>query len=244
VGEESLNRIHRWLRFSEAKSSFEIESDRSDSARIRRFAFESANDRRPLSELADEKPLTACSGASWARMLESVSRPVMSVLGYEEAPRSRALRILTPNSDRLYRYPDMTEVVSGTMRLLETTIREKIPEELRFLRDFDRAKSALSEEFNVPDDRLSVFVSALIGSEGGRLSSKRLRRDFPDIPEPMLRDMETTALRALGIDPEPEEGGPGRRSFRKRRRVTPPAGAHSDASNPVLKISGCSNPVR
>jgi hypothetical protein len=54
--------------------------------------------------------------------------------------------------------------------------------------------------------RLSVFVSALIGSEGVRLSSKRLKRDFSDIPESMLRDMETTVRRALGIDPEAGEG--------------------------------------
>jgi hypothetical protein len=134
--------------------------------------------------------------------LEAFSRPLLEIVDYSLDAEGQ----MTVRSDRSewYRFPDLTRQAEALFRFVEQTIERDLPEELAFLKGYDRTKRLMQEVVDLPARKLDLFIR-LCQQNGGTLSAAKRQSQFP-----LLRDDEITRLEDAvrkGFAP-PDGGGP------------------------------------
>lgn len=116
------------------------------------------------------------------KALESYSRPLLSELAEYTVDDEGRLTLTNPEQVRSYfRYPDLTHQAEYLARTVAITIREDVAEELRFLRNYDMARSAVQAVLDMPDRRCDLLLRCLHQNHA-RLS-KAKREHFSELNE-------------------------------------------------------------
>ncbi len=121
------------------------------------------------------------------RILEAVSEPLLPMIDYELGARGD----LTVKNDtaHLYRYLDYTRFADYLYQCIERTLEKDFPEELATLQRYDRTRAALREIVDMPDRKLDLLIRFL-WQNGGKLSSKKRAKFFPELTDEEVAAME------------------------------------------------------
>ena len=135
--------------------------------------------------------------ADYDAALERFSRPLMEEAVEYELDGEGHLRLLNANEvEPYYRYPDLTAQAEYLAETVAITVREDVPEELRFLRGYDAAREAVRDIVDMPDRHLDRLLQ-LLRQNGGRLSKSK-RHHFKEIDDEELARIEAAFQEAFG----------------------------------------------
>jgi hypothetical protein len=118
--------------------------------------------------------------------LEAFSRPLLDLVEYRLDEDGQ----MTVKGDwsAWYQYPDLTAQTEALFRFVEQTIERDLPEELDYLRGYDRTKRLMQGVVDLPDRKLDLFIR-LSHQNGGKLSAAKREGLFA-----MLTDEEVARL--------------------------------------------------
>jgi Fic family protein len=115
-------------------------------------------------------------------VLTGFSKPTRTLWDYrrgEDEPH-----IITAANSRSYRFFEADREVAFLHRMIEEAVREEIPNEMAYLRGYDKAFNAIEREFDLPQKDVSSLIRMVKGNNGV-LSNKR-RKQYLHIPEQVL----------------------------------------------------------
>lgn len=125
----------------------------------------------------------------YRRVLESYSTPLLDFIEWVET-RDHNVQVTNDTKD-LYRFFDATRQAEFLFDCVEDTIRNIIPQEIRYLTNYDSFKNYLDEEFEMPDRMVASLVRFLEQNQG--VLSKRAREmEFVMLNEKEVRQIEST----------------------------------------------------
>jgi hypothetical protein len=137
--------------------------------------------------------------AGYDRTLEVFSRPFMrryvseyrfgKVVTYEDGTRSNLMFDAYEDARFVWRYPDLTEHVLYTARVIEHTIRTEMADEARVLATFQLAQERLKEVLEMPSQDANRVIRS-VRQNGWRVSGK-LKAEYPHLVD------EDTARRVV-----------------------------------------------
>lgn len=98
-----------------------------------------------------------------------------------------------------WRYPDLTEQVLYTARVVEHTVRTEMADEARVLVIFQRAQERLKEVIEMPDQDASRIIRSL--KENGWQVSGKLKKAFPQLDDAEKAQRIVAAVRSAFEEP-------------------------------------------
>jgi hypothetical protein len=127
--------------------------------------------------------------ASYDRALEAYSRRVMACARYQLDDQMR-LTLLNPSEvEPLYRYPDLTEQVAYTGRILEQSLTQDLIGELQFLVGYDRSRQLIDAKYDLRARELDLLLR-LISQNSGQLA-KGKRVHFAMLSDAEIAEIES-----------------------------------------------------
>ncbi|MDC6167771.1 Fic family protein [Paucibacter sp. XJ19-41] len=150
-------------------------------------------------------------GHGYDSVLEVFSRPFMrryatayrfgEMRTYEDGMRSNLIFDAYENANHAWRYPDLTEHVIYTARLVAHTIQHEMADEARTLVRFQLAQQRIKAVLEMPDaDAVRMIRS--IKESGWRVSGK-LAKEYPRLEEKALALRVVEAVQSTFEDREP-----------------------------------------
>lgn len=125
----------------------------------------------------------------YQKVLQSYSKPLLDLIEWEETKDHNVQ--VTNNTKDYYRFFDATLQTEFLFDCVEDTIRNIIPQEIKFLANYDLFKNYMEEEFEMPDRLISTLVRFLEQNQG--VLSKRFReKEFALLTENEIKQIETT----------------------------------------------------
>lgn len=103
--------------------------------------------------------------------LDTYSKRVLEHVEHQQHDDGR-LSVLN-DTNRLYRYPDLTTQAEALFSFIETTIDKELVAELSYLQQFDEARSRVAAIVDMPDQRLDLFVRLCLQNNGKLAKGKR-----------------------------------------------------------------------
>lgn len=129
--------------------------------------------------------------------LESVSKPLMSLVEYTMDDRQRMT--VTNDTADFYRYLDCTELTRITIDFIRETIETELPAELRYLASYDDVRRRMRDIVELPDRIADLFVK-LCRQNGGNLSKKKRGLDeFARLTDEEIEALEAVVREGLGM---------------------------------------------
>ncbi len=104
-------------------------------------------------------------------VLESYSKPLLDFIEWEETHDHNV--VVTNQTKDYYRFFDATKQAEFLFDCVKDTIENIIPNEIKYLANYDEFKSFIDEEFEMPDSMISILVKFLEQNQG--VLSKRAR---------------------------------------------------------------------
>ena len=158
--------------------------------RIHRFLIHNILARREFTPKGMIFPVSAAmlrNGDDYALSLETFSRPLMEHVDYQLDEEGRMT--VEHETASLYKYVDLTVQTEMLFRFIEQTIETELVEELTFLANYDRTKTAIREIIDMPDRRIDIFIRVCLQNEG-RLSKTKRESLFDFLSENEIVRME------------------------------------------------------
>jgi Fic family protein len=125
----------------------------------------------------------------YQKVLESYSKPLLDLIEWEET-KDHNVRV-TNNTKDYYRFFDATRQAEFLFDCVEDTIRNIVPQEIKFMANYDSFKMYMDEEFEMPDKLVSTLVRFLEQNQG--VLSKRAReKEFAMLTDREIKQIETT----------------------------------------------------
>ena len=124
----------------------------------------------------------------YMKTLEAYSLQVLNFIEWEPAS-DHNVEILNDTID-YYRYFDATTQAEFLYYSVNETIENIIPNEVEYLEKYDQFKHFIDNNYEMPDNMVSLLVSFLIQGEG-KLSKRSLKKDFSDLKEDEVIDIES-----------------------------------------------------
>ena len=87
----------------------------------------------------------------------------------------------------MWRFPDLTRQVEYLMAVMSRAI-EALPQELGYLRRYDRARAEIRGVVDLPDQRLNALLQWL-DATGGKLSNNK-RKQFAELTDEEIAGVE------------------------------------------------------
>lgn len=145
------------------------------------------------------------------RALEAFSRPFMrrydaacrfgDLRTYDDGVRSNLVFDAYEDANHAWRYPDLTQHVIYTARLVAHTIRHEMADEARILVRFRRAQRRIKDVMELPDADAARMIRS-ISDNGWRISGK-LASEYPRLEEKALALRIVEAVQSAFEDREP-----------------------------------------
>ena len=120
-------------------------------------------------------------------VLKRHSLPLMEFIPWR-ATGNGNVEVVEDTSD-LYRFPDVTEQASFIAGCMDQTIDHDMPDEIGYLKAFDQAAKAIDSIAPMPNSRATLLIS-LINQNGGSLSKKKRKTEFPELDDRLLQQIE------------------------------------------------------
>lgn len=180
--------------------------------RLHRFLLQDVLARRGVIKQGAALPLSATildDMPGYDAALEAFSSGIMEQAAYELAASGTLTLNNAAEVEPSWRYPDMTVQVEYLHAVMERTIA-KLPDELRYLRNYDTARDEIRGIVDMPDQQLSSLLRWL-DAGGGRLS-KNKRRQFPKLTDAEIGKVQAAYADAFAPGTVPLTTPRGRRS--------------------------------
>ncbi|AZO91578.1 cell filamentation protein Fic [Stutzerimonas stutzeri] len=146
--------------------------------------------------------------AGYDRTLEVFSRPFMrryaaayrfgELVTYEDGTHSNFIFDEYVDASFAWRYPDLTEHVLYTARVVEHTIRTEMADEARVLVIFQRAQEQLKEVLEMPDQDANRIIRSI--KENGWVVSGKLKKGYPLLEDEGMAQRVVNAVRSAFED--------------------------------------------
>jgi hypothetical protein len=146
--------------------------------------------------------------AGYDRTLEVFSRPFMrryaaayrfgELVTYEDGTHSNFIFDEYKDAGFAWRYPDLTEHVLYTARVVEHTIRTEMADEARVLMIFQRAQEQLKEVLEMPDQDANRIIRSI--KENGWVVSGKLKKGYPLLEDEGMAQRVVNAVRSAFED--------------------------------------------
>lgn len=133
---------------------------------------------------------------TYREVLISHSSPLMSMIEWR-ATESGNVKILNDTSD-LYRFFDATPSCEFIYRAVEQTIKETLPDELKYLNTFDQAYRSINEMIAMPDNTIKSLITFIL-QNGGKLSKKKKEKYFERLTEQEIEEIEGIVEECFGV---------------------------------------------
>ena len=96
----------------------------------------------------------------------------------------------------------MTTQVESLFAFVEQTIETELVEELTFLANYDRTKSAMQEIVDMPDREIDLFIRFCL-QNNGKLSQRKREARFASLTEDEIHRLEEAVAAAYGPTTDP-----------------------------------------
>lgn len=123
----------------------------------------------------------------YRNMLVSHTSPLMSMIHWEATP-SGNVKILNDTSD-LYRFFNCTKNCEFIYNSVEKTIKETLPDELKYLDAFDKTYGAIHETIEMPDNKIKSLITFIL-QNSGKLSKKKKDKYYDKLTDKELLEIE------------------------------------------------------
>ncbi|MBN2541922.1 Fic family protein [bacterium] len=123
----------------------------------------------------------------YREVLEAFSFPRLDLIEWKPTPEKN-IEVLNHTID-LYRYFDATKQAEFLYSCIQQTIDVTIPEEINYLRNYDKMKVFLEEQFQMPDNMISLLMSFLYQGEG-KLSKRAKTKEFKPLTKKEVKIIE------------------------------------------------------
>jgi hypothetical protein len=135
------------------------------------------------------------NSADYDASLEAFSRPLMELVEYSLDDEGR----MSVHNDTVvwYRYIDMTPQVEALFAFIEKTIDTELADELEFLANYDRTKSAIQAIVDMPDRQIDLFIRFCLQNRG-RLSAGKRKSHFDFLTDDEVTRMEKIVRDSYG----------------------------------------------
>lgn len=125
----------------------------------------------------------------YQKVLESYSKPLLDFIEWEET-QDHNVQVTNQTLD-YYRFFDATRQAEFLFDCVEDTIRNIVPQEIKFLANYDSFKKYLEEEFEMPDKMVSTLVRFLEQNQGA-LSKRAREMEFAMLTDKEVKYIEST----------------------------------------------------
>lgn len=125
------------------------------------------------------------------------TEPLMSMIEWE-ATDAANVKILNETAD-LYRYFDCTSSCEFIYACVEKTIKETLPEELKYLSSFDKANQEVNEIVEMPDNKIKSLITFILQNEN-KLSKKKKDKYFEQLTDEEVKIIEDIILDFFNLE--------------------------------------------
>jgi len=126
--------------------------------------------------------------------LEAFSRPLLSLLKFDLDELGQMTVI--GETGNLYRYIDMTIQAETLFEFVKMTVDQELALELDFLMDYDRARKAIQEVIDMPDQKLDLLIKLCL-QNNCRLSAGKRKTYFAFLKNDELEAIEEIVQKEL-----------------------------------------------
>ena len=123
----------------------------------------------------------------YRKVLESYSHPILDFIEWKRTPDNN-VEVLNSTID-FYRYFDATFQAEFLFDCVDYTINKIIPEEVKYLQNFDAMKSWLDNRFQMSDKMIASLIRFLSQTDG-KFSKRELEKEFSDLTEEEVKEIE------------------------------------------------------
>ncbi len=123
----------------------------------------------------------------YRNILEAYSHPLLDFIEWEET-EDHNVKVLNKTLD-YYRYFDATKQAEFLYDCVHDTIENIIPNEVRYLTNYDEFKKYLDDEFEMPDKMVALLVRFLDQNEG-KLSKRAREKEFTSLSNKEVKEIE------------------------------------------------------
>ena len=107
----------------------------------------------------------------YRKVLENYSHPLLDFIEWKKTS-SNNIEVMNETID-YYRYFDATKLAEFLFECVDHTIKNIIPEEVRYLQNYDKMKNLLDDKYQLSDSAVALLIRFLDQNEG--VISKRAR---------------------------------------------------------------------
>ncbi len=123
----------------------------------------------------------------YRKVLESYSHPLLDYIEWKETT-DHNVEVLNETID-YYRYFDATKQAEFLYECVQDTIERIIPEEIKYLTNYDQFKRYLENEFDMPDKTVA-FMVRFLEQNNGNLSKRAREKEFDALTDQEVIDIE------------------------------------------------------
>ena len=121
-------------------------------------------------------------------VLESYSKPLLDFIEWTETPNHN---VYVANSTKdFYRFFDATKQAEFLFDCVKDTIENIVPQEINYLANYDAFKNYLDDDFEMPDNLVSILVRFLEQNQG-QLSKRAKEKEFDMLSEKEVKQIES-----------------------------------------------------
>lgn len=131
--------------------------------------------------------------------LQNHSRPLMEYIDWQPTP-DHNVTVRNDTGD-LYRYFDCTEAAEFLYECVSRTVEHDLPKEIDYLRRHDETQRRIMEAVEMPD-RLVQNLIMFIRQNSGKLERKRREKEFADLTDDEVRNIEQIYRDVFGETPQ------------------------------------------
>ena len=125
--------------------------------------------------------------ATYREVLVSHSGALMDCIDWDITEKKNIL--VTNDTGDLYRYFDCTSAAEFIFECAEKTIEIVLPEEIKYLEQFDKSYEEARDIIEMPDHELKQLLTFIIQNEG-ELSARKKKRFFENLPDNLQSEVE------------------------------------------------------
>lgn len=119
--------------------------------------------------------------------LEAYSLPVLDLIKWQPT-KDHNVEVLNDTVD-LYRNFDATKHAEFLYDCVQQTVEQTIPQEVAYLEKYDRLKSYLDDQFQMPDKTIALLLRFLEQGKG-KLSQRSRTKEFQALTDDEVREIE------------------------------------------------------
>lgn len=120
-------------------------------------------------------------------VLESYSKPLLELIEWEETENYN-VQVINQTKD-YYRFFDATKQAEFLFDCVKDTVERIIPDEIKYLANYDEFKNFIDEEFEMPDKMVSLLARFLEQNQGV-LSKRAKEKEFGALSEREVDQIE------------------------------------------------------